>query len=69
VEELLVLPAESLVPNPSPFVVEIAVANLKRYKSRGSDQIPAELIQAGCEILRSKISVGVYYCTSSQERR
>jgi hypothetical protein len=25
------------------------------YKSRGSDQIPAELIQAGGEILRSKI--------------
>jgi hypothetical protein len=28
---------------------------LKRYKSPGSDQIPAELIQAGGEILRSKI--------------
>jgi hypothetical protein len=28
---------------------------LKRYKSPGSDQIPAELIQAGGETLRSKI--------------
>jgi hypothetical protein len=28
---------------------------LKRYKSPGSDQNPAELIQAGGEILRSKI--------------
>jgi hypothetical protein len=28
---------------------------LERYKSPGSDQIPAELIQAGGEILRSKI--------------
>jgi hypothetical protein len=28
---------------------------LKRYKSLGSDGIPAELIQAGGEILRSKI--------------
>jgi hypothetical protein len=28
---------------------------LKRYKSPSSDQIPAELIQEGDEILRSKI--------------
>jgi hypothetical protein len=28
---------------------------LKRYKSPGTDQIPAELIQAGANILRSKI--------------
>jgi hypothetical protein len=30
--------------------VEIAIAKLRRYKSPGSDQIPAELIQAGGEI-------------------
>jgi hypothetical protein len=47
--------AESLVPDPNPFEVEIAIANLKTYKSPSSDQIPAELIQAGGEILRSKI--------------
>jgi hypothetical protein len=35
--------------------VEIAIAKLKRFKSPGSVQIPAELIQAGGEILRSKI--------------
>jgi hypothetical protein len=34
---------------------EIAIAKLKRFKSPGSDQIPAELIQAGGEILCSKI--------------
>jgi hypothetical protein len=39
----------------SPFEVEIAIAKLKRYKSPGSDEIPAELIQAGGEILCSKI--------------
>jgi hypothetical protein len=39
--------AEPLVPDPSPFEVEVAIAKLKRYKSPGSDQIPAELIQAG----------------------
>jgi hypothetical protein len=31
--------------------VEIAIAKLKKCKSPGSDQIPAELIQAGGEIL------------------
>jgi hypothetical protein len=46
---------EQLVPDPSPFDVEIAIAKLKRCKSPGSDQIPAEVIQAGGEILRSKI--------------
>jgi hypothetical protein len=45
--------AEPLVPDPSPF--EVAIAKLKRYKSPGSDQIPAELIQAGGDILRYKI--------------
>jgi hypothetical protein len=33
--------------------VEIAIAKLKKYKSPGSDQIMAELIQAGGEILLS----------------
>jgi hypothetical protein len=33
--------------------VEIAIAKLKKYKSPGSDKIPAELIQAGGEILLS----------------
>jgi hypothetical protein len=46
---------EPLVPDPSAFEVEIAIEKLKRYKSPGSDQIPAELIQAGDEILHSKI--------------
>jgi hypothetical protein len=35
--------------------VEIAIAKLKKYKSPGSDQIPAELIQAGGKILLSEI--------------
>jgi hypothetical protein len=35
--------------------VEIAIAKLKKYKSPGSDQIPAELIQAGGKILPSEI--------------
>jgi hypothetical protein len=39
--------AEPLVPGPSRLEVETAIAKLKRYKSPGSDQIPAELFQAG----------------------
>ncbi|PNF30400.1 hypothetical protein B7P43_G12866 [Cryptotermes secundus] len=35
--------------------VQSAIAKLKRYKSLGSDQSPAETIQAVGEILRSKI--------------
>jgi hypothetical protein len=46
---------EPLVPDPNPFEVEIAIAKFKKYKSPGSDQIPAELIQARGETLRSKI--------------
>jgi hypothetical protein len=47
--------AEPLVPDPSPFEVEIAIAKLKRYKSPDTDQIPVALIQAGGEILCSEI--------------
>jgi hypothetical protein len=48
--------AKPLVPDPSAFEVEIAIAKLKRYISPGSDQIPAELIQAGGETLWSEIN-------------
>jgi hypothetical protein len=47
--------AEPLVPGPSRLEVEIAIAKLKKYKSPSSDQISAELIQAGGEILLSVI--------------
>jgi hypothetical protein len=75
--------AEPLVHDASPYEVEIAIATLKRCTPPGSVQIPAELIQAGGEILRSKIHKLInsiynkedlsdqwkesYYCTSSQE--
>jgi hypothetical protein len=55
VRQIEVHTAEPLVPGPSRLEVEIAIAKLKRYKSPGSDQIPAELIQAGGEILLSEI--------------
>jgi hypothetical protein len=40
---------------PSRLEVEISIANLEKYKSAGSDQIPAEMIQAGGETLVSAI--------------
>jgi hypothetical protein len=48
---------EPLVPGPSRLEVEIAIATLKKYKSPGSDEIPAELIQTGGEILLSAIHI------------
>jgi hypothetical protein len=50
VRQIEIRTAEPLVPDPSSFEVEIAIAKLKRFKSPGSGQNPAELIQAGGEI-------------------
>jgi hypothetical protein len=47
--------AGPFVPEPSASEVEVAVGKLYRYKSPDVDQIPAELIQAGGETLRSEI--------------
>jgi hypothetical protein len=47
--------AEPLVPGPSRPEVETAIAKLKKYKSPSSNQIPAEPIQAGGEMLLSAI--------------
>jgi hypothetical protein len=43
------------VPEPSGSEGEDVIGKMKRYKSPGSDQIPAELIQAGGETLHSDI--------------
>jgi hypothetical protein len=64
VRQIGVQMAEPLVPGPCNLEDEIAIAKLKKYKLPGSDQIPAELIQAGGEILLSEIhklinSVGI----------
>jgi hypothetical protein len=55
VRQIQIHTAELLIPDSSHFEAEIVIVKLKRYKSPGSDQIQAELIQAGGEILRSKI--------------
>jgi hypothetical protein len=55
VRQIEVHTAETLVPGPSRLEVKIAIAKLKNYKSPGSEDIPAELIGAGGEILLSAI--------------
>jgi hypothetical protein len=55
VRQIEIHTAEPIEPVANPFDVEIAIANLKSYKSPGSDEISAEHIQARDEILRSKV--------------
>jgi hypothetical protein len=55
VRQIEVHTGEPLVPGPSHLEVEIVIAKLKKYKSPGSDQILAELIQAAGETLLSVI--------------
>jgi hypothetical protein len=47
--------ADQLVSGTTHLEVEISIAKLKKYKSPGSDEIPAELHLAGGEILVSVI--------------
>jgi hypothetical protein len=47
--------ADPLVPDHSPFEVEIAVTKLKKYQSPGGDHIAVEVIQGGGETLWSEI--------------
>jgi hypothetical protein len=46
---------EAFVPEPSSSEAEVAIGKLKRYKTPGDDQIPAELFQAGWRTWRSEI--------------
>jgi hypothetical protein len=55
VRQIEIHTAEPLVSSPSHLEVVVAIAKLKKYKSAGSDQIPAELIQKGAEKLMSAI--------------
>jgi hypothetical protein len=61
VRQIEIHTAEPILRDPSPFKVEIAIEKLKRYKLQGSDQIPAEFIQAGGEILHYKIHELINY--------
>ena len=43
--------AEPLLPEPSVFEFELYIEKLKSHKSPGIDEIPAELIKAGCRTI------------------
>jgi hypothetical protein len=58
--------AEPLVPGTSHLEAEIAIAKLRKYKSPGSDEILAEQIQAGGEILLPIIHKPIN-CISNKE--
>jgi hypothetical protein len=51
VRHIQVHTAERLVPGPSTFEDEIAIAKMKKYELPGTDEIPVELIQAEGETL------------------
>jgi hypothetical protein len=55
VRQIEVHTAEPLLPGPSRLEVEIAIAKFIKYKSPGSDQILAGLIQAGGKMSLSTI--------------
>jgi hypothetical protein len=59
--------AQPFVPEPSATEIGIAIRKLKRYKSPGSDQIPAELIQAGGKILHSEIHKLIMFIWNTEE--
>jgi hypothetical protein len=58
-----------LVPELSALEVEIRIRKLRKYKSPGSNQMLAEMIQAGSERLLSDIPLLsiVHYCTNLQK--
>jgi len=47
--------AKPLVPQLSAFEIEMATEKLKRHKSPGTDQLPAELMKAGGRTIHSEI--------------
>jgi hypothetical protein len=60
VRQMNVHTGEPLVPEPSLVGLEIAIGNLKSFKSPGTDQIPAEMTKAGGEILCSEVHKLIY---------
>jgi hypothetical protein len=59
--------AEPFVPKPTAAEFEVAIRKTKRYKAPGSDQIPAELIQAQGETLHSEIHILIMLMWNKEE--
>jgi hypothetical protein len=67
VRQIEVHTAEPLERVPSNFEFEIAIAKLKRYKPPGSNQILAEVIQAGVEKLWSEVHKLINFIWNKEE--
>jgi hypothetical protein len=67
VRQIEIHTAEPLVPDPRPFEIEITIEKFRRYKLPGSDQILGELIQAGGEMLHSKIHKLINFIWNTEE--
>jgi hypothetical protein len=59
--------AEPLVPERSLVKVETPIGKLKRYKSPGTDQIPAKLIKSGGKTLCSEIHKLIHSVWNKEE--
>jgi predicted nucleotide-binding protein (sugar kinase/HSP70/actin superfamily) len=58
--------AESYL-NPVSFNVDNATKKLQRYKPPGIDEIPAELIKAGGNTIRSDMYTFINYSSNNEE--
>jgi hypothetical protein len=61
------LVGESLVPESSSLITDVATEKFKLYKSPGIDRIPAELIQVEGNILPSDIHKLINYIWNKEE--
>jgi hypothetical protein len=59
--------AEPFVPEPSASQFQVAIGKVKRCKSPGVEQIPAEIIQSGGETLRSEIPKFIKLVSNKEE--
>jgi hypothetical protein len=59
--------SKPLVLEPSTLEVEIAILMLKKYKSLGIEQFPAELIPTGGETLHSEIHKPIHSIWNKEE--
>jgi hypothetical protein len=58
---------EPLVPEPNALEVEMAIEKLKRQRSTCTDVIPAELIKAGGQTIRSEIHKRIKFIWNTEE--
>jgi len=59
--------AETLVPQPSAFVVEMLFEKLKRHMPLSNDQIPAELIKTGARTILYEIHKLINFIWNKEE--